>query len=145
MLGGKLADVLGHRRMVMIGVTGFAVSSALCGATPTGDLGQAWLIGFRVVQGAFAALLFPAALAIVVGAYPITERGRALAVFFGISGALTALGPLAAGSRAALAGGAARVGAAAGRGERVRDPIGHRSPERPCPWAWSRPGRCSGR
>ena len=35
-LGGKLADVLGHRRMVMIGVTGFAVSSALCGATPTG-------------------------------------------------------------------------------------------------------------
>ena len=60
-------------------------------------LGEAWLIGFRVVQGAFAALLFPAALAIVVAAYPITERGRALAVFFGISGALTALGPLAGG------------------------------------------------
>ena len=37
MLGGKLADVLGHRRMVVTGVVGFAVASALCGATPTGS------------------------------------------------------------------------------------------------------------
>jgi EmrB/QacA subfamily drug resistance transporter len=96
-LGGKLADVLGHRRMVIIGVAGFALSSALCGATPTGAIGEAWLITFRIVQGAFAALLFPAALAIVVAAYPIEERGRALAVFFGISGGLTAIGPLAGG------------------------------------------------
>ena len=90
MLGGKLADVLGHRRMVTIGVIGFAVCSALCGATPTGGVGEAWMIGFRVVQGAFAALLFPAALAIVVAAFPVRERGRALAAFFGITGGLTA-------------------------------------------------------
>jgi EmrB/QacA subfamily drug resistance transporter len=96
-LGGKLADVLGHRRMVMIGVTGFAVSSALCGATPTSAIGETWMITFRIVQGAFAALLFPAALAIVVAAFPVAERGRALAVFFGISGGLTAIGPLAGG------------------------------------------------
>ena len=96
-LGGKLADVLGHRRMVTIGVVGFAVGSALCGATPTGDLGEAWMIFFRVVQGAFAALLFPAALAIVVAAFPLRERGKALAVFFGITGGLTAVGPLAGG------------------------------------------------
>jgi EmrB/QacA subfamily drug resistance transporter len=97
MLGGKLADVLGHRRMVTIGVIGFATASALCGATPTGGAGAAWIIGFRVVQGAFAALLFPAALAIVVGAFPVRERGRALAAFFGITGGLTAIGPLAGG------------------------------------------------
>ena len=95
--GGKLADVLGHRRMVTIGVVGFATASALCGATPTGDLGEAWMIFFRVVQGAFAALLFPAALAIVVAAFPLRERGKALAVFFGITGGLTAVGPLAGG------------------------------------------------
>src|ERR1700754_3051064 len=59
-LGGRLADVLGHRRMVTIGVVGFAACSALCGATPTGDLGETWMIVFRVAQGAFAALLFPA-------------------------------------------------------------------------------------
>ena len=96
-LGGKLADVLGHRRMVTIGVVGFAACSALCGATPTGSLGEAWMIVFRVAQGAFAALLFPAALSIVVAAFPQRERGRALAVFFGITGALTAVGPLAGG------------------------------------------------
>lgn len=95
--GGKLADVLGHRRMVLIGVIGFATASALCGATPTGDVGEAWMIFFRIVQGAFAALLFPAALAIVVGAFPLRERGRALAVFFAVTGGLTAIGPLAGG------------------------------------------------
>ena len=87
MLGGKLADVLGHRRILIVGVTGFAAASALCGATPTGSLGEAWIISFRVLQGAFAALMFPAALAIVVRAFPLHERGRALAAFFGITGA----------------------------------------------------------
>ncbi len=97
MLGGKLADVLGRRRMVTVGVIGFATASALCGATPTGGIGETWMIGFRVIQGAFAALLFPAALAIVVSAFPVRERGKALAAFFGITGALTAIGPLAGG------------------------------------------------
>jgi len=96
-LGGKLADVLGHRRMVVAGVAAFAVFSALCGATPTGAIGEAWMIVFRVLQGAAAALLFPAALAIVVAAYPLHERGRALAIFFAASGGLTAIGPLAGG------------------------------------------------
>ena len=64
--GGRLADIVGHKTMVIVGVIGFATASALCGATPTGDLGEAWMIFFRVVQGGFAALMFPAALAIVV-------------------------------------------------------------------------------
>jgi EmrB/QacA subfamily drug resistance transporter len=96
-LGGKLADVLGHRRMVMLGVTSFAVFSALCGATPTGPHAEAWIVVCRVLQGASAAVLFPAALAIVVAAFPVRERGRALAVFFGVTGALTAVGPIAGG------------------------------------------------
>jgi EmrB/QacA subfamily drug resistance transporter len=95
--GGKLSDVLGHRRMVLVGVVGFATASALCGATPTGALAEPWLIFFRVVQGVFAALMFPASLAIVVSAFPIHERGRALAVFFAITGGLTAVGPIAGG------------------------------------------------
>jgi EmrB/QacA subfamily drug resistance transporter len=95
--GGRLADIAGHRRMVVIGVVLFAGSSALCGATPTGDLAEPWLLTFRVLQGAGAALMFPAALAIVVAAFPVSARGRAMATFFGITGALTALGPLAGG------------------------------------------------
>jgi EmrB/QacA subfamily drug resistance transporter len=95
--GGRLADIAGHRRMVIVGVVTFATASALCGATPTGDLGEAWMIAFRVIQGAGAAIMFPAALAIVVAAYPVGERGKALAIFFGITGALTAVGPMAGG------------------------------------------------
>ncbi len=95
--GGRLADIAGHRRMVVIGVIVFATSSALCGATPTGDLGEAWIIFFRVVQGAGAALMFPAALAIVIASYPLGERGKAMAIFFGIAGGLTSVGPIAGG------------------------------------------------
>jgi EmrB/QacA subfamily drug resistance transporter len=95
--GGKLGDVLGRRRMVIIGVIGFATASALCGFTPTGGAAEAWIIVFRIVQGAFAALMFPAAVGIVVASFPLRERGRAMAIFFGISGGLTAIGPLAGG------------------------------------------------
>jgi EmrB/QacA subfamily drug resistance transporter len=95
--GGKLGDVLGRRRMVVIGVVGFAGASACCGFTPTGSIAEAWIITFRVVQGAMAALMFPAAVAIVVASFPIRERGKAMAIFFGISGGLTAIGPLAGG------------------------------------------------
>src|SRR5690242_15971102 len=42
--GGKLADVAGRKRMVVIGVIGFALTSALCGATPKGGAAEAWLI-----------------------------------------------------------------------------------------------------
>lgn len=96
-LGGKLADVVGHKRMVIIGVGAFALFSALCGATPTGSIGEAWMITFRILQGAAAAVMFPAALAIVVSSYPLHERGKALAIFFAASGGLTAIGPLAGG------------------------------------------------
>jgi EmrB/QacA subfamily drug resistance transporter len=96
-LGGKIADVFGPRRSVIIGVISFATCSALCGATPTGSIGETWMIVFRVLQGASAALLFPAALAIVVATYEVSERGKALAVFFSITGALTAVGPIAGG------------------------------------------------
>ena len=95
--GGKLGDVLGRRRMVLIGVTGFAIASAACGLTPKGSIAEAWIILFRVAQGATAALLFPAAVAIVVASFPLRERGKAMAIFFGISGGLTAIGPIAGG------------------------------------------------
>jgi EmrB/QacA subfamily drug resistance transporter len=95
--GGRLADIAGHRRMVVIGVIVFAVCSALCGATPTGSGAEAWLIFFRILQGAGAALMFPAALAIVLEAFPVAERGRAMAIFFGIAGGLTSIGPIVGG------------------------------------------------
>ena len=75
----------------------FAGASALCGATPKGSAAEAWLVTFRAVQGAGAAIMFPAAIAIVVVTFDLRSRGRALALFFGIAGALTAIGPIAGG------------------------------------------------
>ncbi len=95
--GGRLADTLGHRRMVTIGVVLFAGASALCGLTPKGSLAEAWIVTFRVIQGAGGAIMFPAALAIVVQTFALRERGRALALFFGVAGGLTAVGPILGG------------------------------------------------
>jgi EmrB/QacA subfamily drug resistance transporter len=95
--GGRLADIAGHRRMVVLGVIIFAGASALCGATPRGSAAEAWLVGFRAVQGAGGAIMFPAAIAIVVVTFDLRSRGRALALFFGVAGGLTAIGPIAGG------------------------------------------------
>src|SRR6201993_158562 len=95
--GGRLADIAGHRKMVVLGVIIFAGASALCGATPAGGAAEAWLVAFRALQGAGGAIMFPAAIAIVVVTFDLHSRGRALALFFGIAGALTAIGPIAGG------------------------------------------------
>src|SRR5579875_1719430 len=95
--GGRLADTLGHRKMVTLGVIIFATASALCGLTPKGSLAEAWIVAFRVIQGAGGAIMFPAALAIVVQTFPLRDRGKALALFFGIAGGLTAIGPILGG------------------------------------------------
>ncbi len=96
-LGGRLADTLGHRKMVIVGVVVFAAASAMCGLTPKGSYAEAWIVTFRVLQGAGGAIMYPAALAIVVNTFPLRERGKALAVFFGVAGGLTAVGPVLGG------------------------------------------------
>jgi EmrB/QacA subfamily drug resistance transporter len=95
--GGRLADTVGHRKMVVLGVIVFAAASALCGLTPATGIAEAWIVTFRAVQGIGGAIMFPAALAIVVQTFPLHERGKALAAFFGIAGGLTAIGPLLGG------------------------------------------------
>jgi EmrB/QacA subfamily drug resistance transporter len=95
--GGRLADTLGHRKMVTLGVIVFAAASALCGLTPKGSFAEAWIVIFRAVQGLGGAIMFPAALAIVVQTFELRQRGKALALFFGIAGGLTAIGPVLGG------------------------------------------------
>jgi EmrB/QacA subfamily drug resistance transporter len=96
-LGGRLSDIFGHTKMCVIGVIVFVVASTMCGLTPTGSAAEAWIVAWRVVQGVGGALMFPAALAVVVNTFPLHERGKALALFFGIAGGLTALGPILGG------------------------------------------------
>ncbi len=95
--GGRLADTVGHKKMVVLGVIIFAGASAMCGLTPAGGIAEAWIVTFRLIQGIGGAIMFPAALAIVVQTFDLHQRGRALALFFGIAGGLTAIGPLLGG------------------------------------------------
>lgn len=97
LLGGRLADVLGHKRMVLIGVVGFGATSLLCSLAPDGAGAAAWLIGARALQGVAGAVMFPAAIGIVVQGFPRASRAGAMASFFAVSGAMTALGPIAGG------------------------------------------------
>jgi EmrB/QacA subfamily drug resistance transporter len=97
LLGGRLADVFGHKRMVQIGIAGFGITSLLCGLAPTGEYAGAWLITARALQGMVGAIMFPAAIGIVVSTFPREGRAKAMASFFAITGAMTAIGPIAGG------------------------------------------------
>ena len=94
-LGGRLGDIMGHKRIVTIGILIFAGSSLMCGLVPDGDAAETWLIAFRILQGLGGALLIPSATVLVLDAFPSEERGKGLAVFFIIAGLFTAIGPIA--------------------------------------------------
>lgn len=85
MLSGRLADRFGRKNLFIIGLIGFAIASAIGGASPTFEL----LVAARAVQGAFAALLAPSALALLTTTFTDPkERSRA----FGVFGAIGILG-----------------------------------------------------
>jgi EmrB/QacA subfamily drug resistance transporter len=93
LLGGSLGDRLGRRRVFLIGVTWFALSSALCGAAP--DIGV--LIAARVLQGIGGALLTPGSLAIIQATFAPDNRARAVGAWSGLGGVAAAIGPVLGG------------------------------------------------
>lgn len=92
-LAGALSDHFGRRRVYAIGVTGFAITSALCGLAPTME----WLIVFRLLQGAAGALLVPGSLSLITQAFEGEARGRAFGIWAASTSALTVLGPIIGG------------------------------------------------
>jgi EmrB/QacA subfamily drug resistance transporter len=94
LLGGRLADRYGHRRVFLAGTAGFVAASAMAGLSVSSEL----LLGARALQGASAALLAPAALALLTQLFPDTkERTRALGVWGGVAGIGSAAGVLLGG------------------------------------------------
>jgi len=91
--GGRLGDTFGRKRLFLIGVSGFTIMSALCGAAQSP--GQ--LIAFRVVQGAMGAIMVPQVLAVIQVIFPPAERIKALAGFGVTAGLGTVSGPLIGG------------------------------------------------
>ncbi|MHA3702411.1 MFS transporter [Jatrophihabitans sp. YIM 134969] len=89
LLGGRIADYVGRKRMFLIGLIGFAGASALGGAAVNGGM----LFGARALQGAFAALLAPAALSLITVSFTdAKERAKAFGVYGAISGGGAAIG-----------------------------------------------------
>jgi EmrB/QacA subfamily drug resistance transporter len=89
LLGGRIADYVGRKRVFIIGLLGFAASSALGGVA----VNSAMLFGARALQGAFGALLAPAALSLITVTFTeIKERSTAFGVYGAISGGGAAIG-----------------------------------------------------
>ena len=93
LIGGSLGDLFGERRMFVVGVAGFGVTSLLCALAPTIEM----LVVARALQGVSGALLTPAALAVIVAVFPPNERGKAVGAWTAWGGIGTVLGPLIGG------------------------------------------------
>jgi EmrB/QacA subfamily drug resistance transporter len=92
-LGGRLGDLLGLRRVFLIGAGIFCVSTALAGSAQD----MAWMIAMRATQGLGAALMMPTAVAITSAVWPEERRGYALGILAGGSAFFAALGPVLGG------------------------------------------------
>ncbi|WP_405803829.1 MFS transporter [Streptomyces sp. NBC_00210] len=93
---GRLGDRYGHRRVFAVGMLGFAATSA--GVGLAADIG--WVIGLRVAQGVFGALLQPATLGMLRAAYPRDRLGLPIALRTSAIGVAAAAGPLVGGALA---------------------------------------------
>jgi EmrB/QacA subfamily drug resistance transporter len=93
LLGGRAGDLLGRRRLLVAGTVLFAASSLACGLAGS----QGLLVGARLAQGFGAAMMSPAALAILTTTFTGSDRHKALGVWAGISGLATAAGLLLGG------------------------------------------------
>jgi EmrB/QacA subfamily drug resistance transporter len=91
--GGKLADLLGRRRIFIAGLIIFTGASLACGLASSAGM----LIGARVVQGAGSALMNPATLSIITATFPPRQRGMAIGIWAGVSAMALAIGPLVGG------------------------------------------------
>lgn len=93
LLGGALGDRFGRKRVFLLGVGGFTAASVLCGLAPSIEM----LVGARAVQGIGGALLVPGSLALLSATVPADERARWVGAWSGLTGAASAIGPLAGG------------------------------------------------
>jgi EmrB/QacA subfamily drug resistance transporter len=92
-LAGALADFFGRRRMFVLGLAGFGVTSVLCGVAPNMET----LVLFRILQGAAGALLVPGSLALLTATFTGEAQGRAFGVWAAASAGTTILGPFVGG------------------------------------------------
>jgi EmrB/QacA subfamily drug resistance transporter len=99
-VGGRVGDLLGRRRWLVIGMVGFGLTSLAGGLAPNSSL----LITMRLLQGVAAAFAFPLCLAVVTNAFPQVKVERAVGMVFGLAAVGQAFGPLIGGGLTAAFG-----------------------------------------
>ena len=92
-VGGRLADIFGRKKFLIVGCAIFGVTSLIGGAATSPQV----LIGMRVAQGIGAAIMFPVALAVTTNAFPKDKVQRAVGLVFAIGAISLALGPMVGG------------------------------------------------
>ncbi|QUR65739.1 MFS transporter [Mycobacterium spongiae] len=92
-IGGKLGDLLGRRRVFVVGAAFFTAGSAVAATAPSGG----WLVAARAVQGVGAAMTFPGSMAIITASVPPQQRGAAFGIQTTIAASFMASGPLVGG------------------------------------------------
>src|SRR5271154_1591071 len=93
LIGGSLGDVLGQKRVFLVGVAGFGLTSALCAIASS----IPELCAFRAMQGVCAALVTPTALAVIIHVFPEDERARAIGTWTALSSVVGLIGPFVGG------------------------------------------------
>lgn len=93
LISGSLGDRFGHKKMFNIGIGFFILFSLLSALSQSTNQ----LILFQILQGAGAALMIPQSLAIISGSFEENKRGKAIGIWAGLAGAISAMGPLAGG------------------------------------------------
>ncbi|AXK63005.1 MFS transporter [Burkholderia sp. IDO3] len=96
--GGRLGDLYGRKRMFMIGMAGFVVASTLCGLAGSGAV----LVGGRVLQGLFAAILAPQVLATIRSVFSPQEQVRVMGFYGFVFGLAAVIGQLGGGALISL-------------------------------------------
>lgn len=92
--GGRLGDMYGRKRVLMTGIVGFVVASLLCAVAWSPES----LIGARVIQGLFAAIMIPQGFGLIRDLFPPHEMGKAFGTFGPVIGFSTIIGPVVAGA-----------------------------------------------
>ncbi len=92
-VGGRLGDRYGKRRIFLIGITGFTAASALCGLS----VDPTMIIVGRLIQGGFGALMIPQGISIIMASFTRAQLPRAVSAFGPAMGVSAVLGPIAAG------------------------------------------------
>jgi EmrB/QacA subfamily drug resistance transporter len=92
--GGRLGDIFGRRRLFLIGAAGFTAASMVCAFAPSAGV----LIAFRLVQGAFGALMIPQGFGVIKEVFPPDELPKAFGIWGPVMGLAAVCGPIVGGA-----------------------------------------------